>query len=93
MAESKELTFKDKTTEYWAGNFNGEDIKFKKVQLGHKLTETEADALLNGDKITIDAKSAKTGKTYQATGHLQKGEYNGHEYYGFVADFMDQYQE
>lgn len=92
MAELKELTFNDKTTAYWFGNFNGEDIKFKQVQLGHKVNEQEANALLAGDKITINAKS-KAGKEYQASGHLQKGEYNGHEYYGFVADFMDQYEE
>lgn len=93
MAESVELTFQDKTTEYWEGMFNGEEIKFKKVQLGHKLTEKEADQLLDGKTITINAKSKRTGKDYEATGHLQKGEYNGHEYYGFIADFMDGYEE
>lgn len=92
MAEKITKTYQDKSTDYWQGEFQGDTIKFKVTQLGHQITEAEADQLLNGEMITIKAHSARSNKDYDAHGHLQKCEYNGHPYYGFVADFMDKFE-
>lgn len=65
------------------GTWKGEEISFKKVWGGHTFTDAECEALLRGEEITIDCKSAKTGSDYQATGRLARQTFNGNKYVGF----------
>lgn len=41
------------------GKWKGKDVHIKKLYSGHEFTDDEIKQLLNGDEITIDAKSAK----------------------------------
>jgi DNA topoisomerase-3 len=62
--------------------FNGQQIKFNREWAGHRFTDAEVEDLLAGKEITITA-NKKSGGTFEATGSLGKGEFNGHEYWGF----------
>ena len=62
--------------------FNGEKIKFNRDWAGHPFTDAEVEALLAGQEITFTA-NKKSGGTFEATGSLGKGEFNGHEFWGF----------
>lgn len=64
------------------GVFNGENIRFNREWAGHRFSDEEVQALLNGEEITFTA-NKKAGGTFQATGSLGKGNFNGHEYWGF----------
>lgn len=77
MAKSNE------TVEKYSGTWNGQSIKFKREWSGHRFTDDECEQLCNGDEITIEATSSKTGKTFKCTGRLEEQEYNGHSYVGF----------
>ena len=65
-----------------SGKFNGEEIKFNREWAGHRFTDAEVKALLNGEEITFTA-NKKAGGTFEATGSLGKSSFNGHEYWGF----------
>lgn len=62
--------------------FNGENIKFNRDWAGHRFTDEEVEALLAGKEITFTA-NKKSGGTFEAKGSLGKGEFNGHEFWGF----------
>ena len=64
------------------GMFQGQMIKFNREWAGHRFTDAEVADLLAGKEITITA-NKKAGGTFQATGSLGKGEFNGHEFWGF----------
>lgn len=64
------------------GQFQGETIKFNREWAGHRFTDEEVSALLNGEEITFTA-NKRAGGTFEATGSLGKGEFNGHEFWGF----------
>lgn len=64
------------------GTWNGREISFKKHWGGHDFTDAECAALLNGDDITISCVD-KSGKPFEARGHLSEMTYNGHKYVGF----------
>lgn len=65
-----------------SGTYQGEQIKFNREWAGHRFTDAEVKALLNGEEITFTA-NKKAGGTFEATGSLGKSEFNGHEYWGF----------
>lgn len=71
------------SAERCTGMFNGEQVSFKKVWSGHEFTDEECQKLLNGEEITIDAISAKTGKSFKCKGILAKQEFQGHPFVGF----------
>lgn len=64
------------------GLFNGQTVKFNREFAGHRFTDEEVEALLAGKEITITA-NRKSGGTFEATGSLGQGNYNGHDYWGF----------
>lgn len=65
----------------------GQSVKFSKEWSGHTFTDQELADLLAGKQITFTATSARTGNDFEATGKLEKLEYNGSKYVGFKADF------
>lgn len=67
--------------ERFEGTWSGKKVSPKRVWGGHRFTDDECKALLNGDEITIEAKG-KNGP-YKCTGKLDNCEYNGHTYVGF----------
>ena len=76
--QNMEQTQKEKA----AGVWNGEEIKFNRVWGGHRFTDEEVEALLNGQTIQINGLQGSDG-SYGVTGHLAHQEYNGHPYVGF----------
>lgn len=69
--------------DYCTGNWNGKDIKFKKVWGGHTFTDTECKDLLAGKEIQIKGLKSSKGTTYGIKGKLTEQEYNGHKFVGF----------
>lgn len=65
------------------GTWNGKEVSFKRVWSGHEFTDDEVEALLNGEEITIECVSAKSGKPFKCKGKLADLEYNGKAYVGF----------
>ncbi len=63
----------------------GETITFKNIWSDHQFTATEIQSLLNGEQITVTAKS-KQGTSLSVTGKLAKQEYKGKKYWGFSYD-------
>ena len=80
---------KEKVTGLW----NGEEVQFNREWSGHRFTDDEIESLLDGETITIEAVSAKTGKNFKCTGHFaeqvmpakKKGEKDIH-FFGFKFD-------
>lgn len=73
--------------DYFTGNWNGKEIRVKKVWSGHTFTQEEIKSLLSGEIITFDAVSKKTGNSYKAKGKLEEQEYEGRKFVGFKPDF------
>ena len=71
----------ERFTGTWA--VNGEEVNPKRTWSGHRFTDSECEQLLNGDEITIEAVSSKTGKPFKCKGKLANLEYNGKSYIGF----------
>lgn len=69
--------------EKYTGVFNGKEITISRVYAGHRFTDTELDALFNGDEVEVNGLVSKTGSTYGVKGKLSEQEYNGHKYWGF----------
>lgn len=67
----------------YEGTWNGKAVKFKKEWSGHKFTDDECEKLCNGDEITIEAVSSKTGKSFKCTGVLAEQTFNDRKYIGF----------
>lgn len=67
--------------ERFEGQWNGKSVSSKRVWSGHRFTDEECRALLNGDEITIEVEG-KNGP-YKCTGKLDNCSYNGHSYVGF----------
>ena len=65
------------------GVWNGKEVSFKKVWSGHEFTDDEVEQLLNGEEITIECISSKSGKPFKCKGKLADLEYNGKSYVGF----------
>lgn len=68
--------------EKYEGQFEGQTVRFNREWAGHRFTDEECEALLNGEEISFEA-NKKAGGTFRAVGTLGKAEYNGHEYWGF----------
>lgn len=54
---------------------------------GHDFTDDEMKALVNGEVITIQAVSKKTGKPYKVSGQLGESEWQGKTSIRFMPDF------
>ena len=64
-----------------SGTFKGTEVSFKRTWGGHRFTDEEVTALLNGDKIEFITKN-KQGHDCKVTGTLAKQKYKGFSYYG-----------
>ena len=80
------------SAEYYEGNWNGKDVRFKRVQNGHSLSDQECETLINGGSITCKFVS-KAGNDYEMVGKLANKEYNGHKYVGVDFQFPDKVPE
>ena len=69
--------------ERFEGTWKKKKVNPKRVWSGHRFTDEECQKLLAGEEITIQAKSAKTGKMFKCKGKLEKQTYNGNEFVGF----------
>lgn len=69
--------------ERYSGTWNGKSVAFKRNWSGHYFTDEECEKLCNGEEITIDAVSSKTGKPYKCKGILADQEFQGHAFVGF----------
>lgn len=65
----------------------GKTVSFNEVWSGHTFTEDEQAKLLNGDKIEIEAISAKTKSAYTVSGKLEEQDYKGKPFWGFKPEF------
>lgn len=59
-----------------------EIISFTKEWSGHKFSNVECEALLQGNEIEFMAVT-KMGKRYKAVGNLQRHVFNGNVFWGF----------
>lgn len=71
---------------YVEGVFDGKPVTFKDSWSNHTFTQDETDRLLAGEIISIDYTS-KNGMPRTVSGRLEWQNNNGHEYFGFKADF------
>lgn len=62
--------------DYARGNWNGKDVKFKKVIRGYELTDDEIQKLLDGETLKFTF-TAKSGKPYRMEGKLADLEFKG----------------
>lgn len=69
--------------ERFTGTWKGQEVSPKREWSGHRFTDDECAALLRGETIEIEAKSAKTGNTFRCKGKLSKQTYNGKQFVGF----------
>lgn len=69
--------------ERFTGTWKGREVSPKREWSGHRFTDAECDALLCGETIEIEAKSAKTGNTFRCKGKLSEQTYNGKKFVGF----------
>lgn len=74
--------------EYATGNWNGKDVKFKRVQRGYRLSDSEVEKLLNGETIPLTF-NKKGGGTYDMDCKLANLEYDGHKYVGLDCKFPE----
>ena len=74
--------------EYATGNWNGKDVKFKRVQRGYRLSDSEVEKLLNGETIPLTF-NKKGGGTYDMDCKLANLEYDGHKYVGLDCQFPE----
>jgi DNA topoisomerase-3 len=72
--------------------FEGELISFKRVWAGHRFSDREVEKLLKGEEITFTA-NKKDGGTFKAKGKLGKGNYEGHEFWGFQLNPFEKREE
>lgn len=73
--------------EKYTGEWNGNTVSFNREWSGHRFSDAECEALLNGAEIIIEAKSKKTGNLFSVCGKLGEGEYNGKRFISFQPDF------
>ena len=70
----------------YSGQWNGQQVSFKRVWSGHTFTDQECEQLLAGEMISFEATS-KAGNKYQAQGKLARQEFNGNPFVGFKPEF------
>lgn len=76
--------------EYAQGKWNGKDIRFNRTYCGHRFTDDEVAGLLGGGEIEVKGMVGKSGKPFDAKGHLEDQEFNGHKFVGFkITGFLD----
>ncbi len=68
--------------EYFEGEWNGRQVKAKRVFGNHRFTDEEVAKLLAGESIKTDFVSKK-GKPFKATGKLADQFFRGHKFFGF----------
>lgn len=68
--------------EYVIGNWNGKEVRFKRVWGGYRFTEEEIDTLLNGQEIRF-RHTMNGNKEQDIVGKLKELEYKGTKYIGF----------
>ena len=72
--------------EKYTGEFNGNTVSFNREWSGHRFTDAECEALLQGNEIIIEAVSKK-GNKYSVAGKLGEGVFNDKPFFGFQANF------
>lgn len=70
-----------------SGNWNGQNVTFNRVYMGHEFTDTEVQSLLNNDEVIINA-VGKDGKDVKIKGRLAEQNYKGHKFVGYKGEFM-----
>ena len=78
--------------EKYEGTWNNKSVKFTRSFSGYRFSDAECEALCNGDTITVNAVSAKTGNKFSCNGKLQEQSFTNPEgkevkYVGFKASF------
>lgn len=81
--EEKEIVKKEK----YSGTWNGQEVAFNREWSGHRFTDQECEALLNGQTIIIEAISKKSGNKFSVSGQLGMNEYEGKTFCAFQPDF------
>ena len=81
----KELGVENQIREKAEGIWQGERVRFNRDFCGHRFTDEEVAALLDGKEISFSATS-RAGNQFMAVGSLGHGTYNGHDYVGFCLD-------
>ena len=76
-----------KQKEKYTGEWKGNTISFNREWSGHRFTDAECEALLNGNEIIIEAVSKKTGNKFSVAGSLGDGFYEGKSFVAFQPDF------
>lgn len=74
--------------ERFEGVWNGKQVSVKRIWSGYRFTDEEVEKLLNGEEITIEAISSKTGKPFKYKGKLSNQVYKGKSFVGFDGDFV-----
>lgn len=85
-----QLQFDEKpqdTVERFSGIWNGREVNPKRVWSEHRFTDEEVQKLLDGQTISFQAISQKTGNYYSAKGKLAEQEFNGNKFVGFKPEF------
>lgn len=82
MRKELNIMAQEEQVERFEGEWEGEQIHPKRTWSGHRFTDDEIEALLNGEEITIDAVSSD-GKPYKCRGKLARQEFNGNSFVGF----------
>lgn len=69
------------------GVWNGTEVVFNRVYMGHEFSDDEVATLLAGEEITFDAMS-KDGRPVKLSGGLANQEYKGRPFVGFKGVFV-----
>lgn len=73
--------------EKYYGVWQDQEVSFNREWSGHKFTDQECEALLDGQTIIIEAISKKTGNKFSVAGKLGMGTYEGKSFCSFQPDF------
>lgn len=80
----KELGVMEQTAkEKCEGVWNGKDISFTREWGGHKFTDEECEALLDGKEIEVKDLVSSSGNTYGVKGKLSEQTFKGKKFIGF----------
>lgn len=72
--------------EKYEGIWNGNRISFAREWAGYRFTNEECEALCNGNSISVNGISKKTGTEFTCIGKLEEQDYKGHKFVGFKMD-------
>lgn len=75
--------------DYARGTWNGQEVRFKRIFRGYRMTDAEVKKLLAGKKVNVKGLKAKSGREYGVSTQLAWKEFNGRKYVGIdQVDFL-----